>query len=707
MEKAPKKLHIFLVYPALAVLTFVAFEQVRLCGSTATGGGQFAANNPYVQAGFTSESVVWAFTNTMIANWMPLTWLSVMLDSQIFGAGNATFHLMNLFYHVLNVLLLFMVLGKMTGTLWRSAFVAAVFALHPLRVESVAWVAERKDVLSGFFWMLTMLAYVRYAQRPSIRRYLLVALALCLGLLAKPMLVTLPFVLLLMDYWPLGRLQLGRQDAGQRLLYAESAGLNCKKTPPRRLIVEKIPLFILVVASCIVTVIVQQIEGAVASLDHLSLGVRVNNALVSYISYIGKMIWPTRLAILYPYPLHHLPAWKPVLALVILVSVSAGLFYMARRRNEPAPLLVGWFWYLGTLVPVIGLVQVGKQSMADRYTYLPSIGIVIMVAWGAARFFNGSGRRNTAFAISAGLLLIGLTLCTRAQVRHWKNNLTLFGHAAQVTENNYIMHYYYGDALFKDGRLDEAAFHFQKSLQINPRYKEPYNGLSKLFLEQGKIDQAIAVCLTRLRIGKPEAVVYYRLGQAYYRKGAYGPAVQSFKECLRLEPYSVTTHESLARVVMRLNDPNAAISHLTEAIQLNSNIALTHFNLALALKSKGRTEEAITHFREALRIRPNWGKPLNSLAWLLATHGDPNPGDPQEALGLARRACELTAYKDPGSLDTLAAAYAATGRFDDAVATAEKAVHIMASGPDKERTDKARNRLRLYRQQQACLEPDD
>jgi hypothetical protein len=307
MEKAPKKLHIFLIYLALAVLTFIAFEQVRLCGSTATGGGQFAANNPYVQAGFTRESIVWAFTNIMIANWMPLTWLSVMLDSQIFGPSNATFHLMNLFYHVLNVLLLFMVLRKMTGTLWRSVFVAAVFALHPLRVESVAWVAERKDVLSGLFWILTMAAYVRYAQRPGIRRYLLVFLFLCLGLLAKPMLVTLPCVLLLMDYWPLGRLQWGRKDAGQKLPYSESAGLTCTITSPARLIAEKIPLFILVTASCIHTVIIQQTEGAVASLDYLSLGVRANNALVSYVSYIGKTIWPTRLATFYPHPGPNLP----------------------------------------------------------------------------------------------------------------------------------------------------------------------------------------------------------------------------------------------------------------------------------------------------------------------------------------------------------------------------------------------------------------
>jgi tetratricopeptide (TPR) repeat protein len=361
---------------------------------------------------------------------------------------------------------------------------------------------------------------------------------------------------------------------------------------------------------------------------------------------------------------------------------------------------VGWLWYIGTLVPVIGLVQVGKQSMADRYTYLPSIGILIMVAWGAARLFNGWRRRNMVFAISTGLLLIALTLCTRAQVRLWKNNLALFGHTIEVTENNYFIHHAYGDALLKEGRLDEATFHFQESMRIRPRYKEPYNGLANSFYKQGRFDEAIAIYTKRLRIGKPEAVIYFRLGMAYYRKGAYGPAVQSFKECLRLDPDSVSTHKNLAKVVMRLNDPDAAISHLTEAIRLNPNIASTHFNLARALKSKGRTEEAITHFRETLHIRPNWEKPMNSLAWIFATHSESNLRDPQEALSLALQACELADYQDPGLVDTLAAAYAAAGRFDDAIATAEKAVQLTASGDNKQRHEAIKKRLQLYKTHQ-------
>ncbi len=705
MEQTPKKLHILLIYLALALFTFIAFEQVRLCEFTFTDDIAFAAENPNVQAGLTRKSIAWAFTTTTTANWMPLTWLSVMLDSQIFGHSSATFHLMNLLYHVLNVLLLFMVLSKMTGTLWRSAFVAALFALHPLRVESVAWVAERKDVLSGLFWMLTMLAYIRYAQRPGIRRYLLVALALSLGLLAKPMLVTLPCVLLLLDYWPLGRLQWGRQNAANELQHSEPVGLACKKTSPGRLIAEKIPLFMLTVTSCITTVIAQQAEGAVRTMDRYTLSVRINNALVSYISYIGKMIWPTRLAHLYLHPGRNLPTWKPVIALVILISVSVVVIYMARRRHDLAPLLVGWLWYLGTLVPVIGLVQVGSQGMADRYTYLPSIGILIMVAWGAARLSNRWRRRNMVFAISTGLLLIGLILCTRTQVRHWKNSLTLFGHDVQATPNNHISHYHYGSALFQEGRLDEAAFHYQTALRINPRYMKPYIRLANSFYKQGRFDETISVCKKRLRIGKPAAVIYFRLGMAYYSKGDKGRAIQSFKESLRLKPDSVPAHENLAKVLVRTGNPDVVITHLTEAIQLNPNIAPTHHGLALALRSKGRTEEAITHFREALRIKPGWEKPMNSLAWILATHSDPKFRNPQEALSLAIRICELANYEDPRFLDTLAAAYAAAGRFSDAVATAEKAIQIIASGDKKQRLQKIQNRLDLYRQQKPYRQP--
>jgi tetratricopeptide (TPR) repeat protein len=705
MEHTSKKLHILLICLALVLVTLVAFEQVRLCEFTFTDDVKFAAANPHVQAGLTRKSVAYAFTTTTTANWMPLTWLSVMLDSQVFGPSSTTFHLMNLFYHLLTVLLLFMVLNRMTGALWRSAFVAAAFAVHPLRVESVAWIAERKDVLSGVFWMLTMLAYIRYAQRPNVRRYLPVALALTLGLMAKPMLVTLPCILLLLDYWPLGRLRWDRQNAGQELPDSESAGLTCKKTSLGRLIAEKLPLFILVVASCIITFIAQQAEGAVKSLDRVPLGVRLNNALVSYIAYIGKMIWPTRLAVLYPHPGHNLPAWKTIIALLMLISVSAGLIYMARRRHDMAPLVVGWLWYIGTLVPVIGLVQVGAQSMADRYTYLPSIGILIMVAWGPAKLAEKLKYKNIILGLSSASLLVTLTLCTRMQVEHWKNSSALFRHTLEVTSNNYSVHYSYAVVMFSDGYLDEAALHFQKSLRINPGFKKSYDGLSKLLYKQRKFDETIALCKKRLRIGKPDPAIYHRLGMTYLRKGEYPSAIKALKQAVQLKPESAGLHKDLAEAIVKLGNPDVAIKILSEVIELNPNVAPTHNALAQALKSKGRIKKAIFHFGHTVRLQPSSVEALNSAAWIFATHSDPNIADSETAINIAERACELTDYQDPGSLDTLAAAYAAAGRFADAVATAEKALQIIASGDKKERAGEVQSRLELYKQQKPYIQP--
>ncbi|MHC5060243.1 MAG: tetratricopeptide repeat protein [Planctomycetota bacterium] len=705
MEQAHSKKHVLLIYLALALFTIVAFEHVRLCEFTATDDAKFVTTNSHVKAGLTGESLVYAFTATATANWMPLTWLSVMLDAQIFGHSSATFHLMNLFYHVLTVLLLFLVLKKMTGALWRSAFVAAVFAVHPLRVESVAWIAERKDVLSGLFWMLTTIAYVRYAQRPGIKRYLPVLLALFLGLLAKPMLVTLPCVLLLLDCWPLGRLRWGGQNTGQQLQHCESAELIYKKTSPGRLIAEKIPLFILVAASCVVTFIVQRAEGAVKSLDRLPLGIRINNALVSYVSYLGKMIWPTNLAVLYPHPVKSLPMYKAVIALLILVSLSAMIIYAVRRRRDLAPLLVGWLWYLGTMVPVIGLVQVGSQRMADRYTYIPSIGILIMVAWGAAKLSQGWRRRNLMFSVLTGLLLVILTLCTRAQVKHWENSLSLFGHTAKVTRNNAAAHHYYGNSLFKAGRITEAALHLERSLKINPRGSRPYTGLAKVYLKLGKFDEAIALCTKRLRIGEPDASTYNHLAKAYVGKKAYGLAAESLIEALRIKPGLALTHKNLVTVLTRQGNADKAIGYLTEAIRLNPGVAQTHLAMARALKSKGRIEEAVIHFRKTVQLQPKLVEAANSLAWILATHSDPNLRSPAEAVSLALQACEIADYQDPGFVDTLAAAYAAAGRFSDAVVMAEKAVSLIASGDNKQRIQAIRQRMQLYKQQKPYLQP--
>lgn len=391
-----------------------------------------------------------------------MTWLSHMLDCELYGIRPAGHHLTNVFLHIVNTLLLFLILKRMTGTLWQSAFVAALFAVHPLHVESVAWVSERKDVLSTFFWFLTMLAYVRYVQCPGFSRYLLVVLSFALGLMAKPMLVTLPFLLLLMDYWPIGRFQFGRSDDHGSTTPRRSVNAN-RRSQTFRLVWEKAPLLALSAVSSIVTFLVQQSEGALAPIASFPLKVRIANALVSYGAYIGKMVWHGHLAVPYAHP-GMVPVWKFAGAGLLLLSISGLVIRLARQHPY---LATGWLWYLGTLVPVIGLVQVGAQAMADRYTYIPLIGLFIMVGWGVPRLLKRWPYRRIMLLVTAGLLLLTLMVCTRIQVGYWRNSVTLFEHAIRVTADNYLAHVTLGIALYQEGRLDEAVVHFSEALRIN------------------------------------------------------------------------------------------------------------------------------------------------------------------------------------------------------------------------------------------------
>ena len=405
-----------------------------------------------------------------------------MVDYQLFGTEPFWHHLTNLVFHIANTLLLFVILSKMTGSLWSSGFVAAAFALHPLHVESVAWASERKDVLSAFFWMLTMWAYVRYVERTTLVRYVPVLIFFALGLMAKPMLVTLPFVLLLLDYWPLGRIQFKqRRSNGQ--------GLSAI-----RLIMEKVPLFALAIVSSVITFIVQQSMGAVKTMKHFPLSERLPNAIVSYVSYIVKTFYPNRLAVLYPHPTDSLVVWQLIISLITLVFISGAVFYLGRRHRY---FVTGWLWYLGTLVPVIGLIQVGDQSMADRYTYLPLTGLFIIIAWGIAEYVSGWRHRRAVLSVSVSILLIVLLLCTRKQVTYWKNSITLFEHTLEVTEDNYSVHNNYACTLAVMGRYDEAIVHFSKTLRIYPTHSNALENLGRLYHIQGKPKQAIE-CWTRL-----------------------------------------------------------------------------------------------------------------------------------------------------------------------------------------------------------------
>lgn len=592
------KHYVFLIYVVLILAVIIAFEPVRHNDFVDYDDQRYVTENPHVKAGITRESIVWAFTGYHQGGlWHPLAALSNMLDCQLFGLNPFWHHLTSLLFHIANTVLLFWVLKRMTGVVFPSAFVAAVFALHPLSVDSVAWVAERKNVLSGFFWLLTIAAYARYAEHPGIGRYLLVVLVFCLALLSKPMVVTLPFVLLLLDYWPLGRFQWGYQKANKDLPKYKLVKVRYQKSPTLSLVIEKIPLLALSAVLSVITVFVQRHAGAVFPLERLPLDSRIANALVSYVRYIGKMIYPSKLAAFYPHPLDRLPLWQPIVCFVILIVISA-LIIISRKRY----LVVGWLWYLGTLVPVIGLVQVGEQAMANRYTYLPLIGIYIMVAWGAAELVVKWRYRKFGLGLAAGIVFIVLLICTWVQVRHWQNNLTLFGYTVAVTENNYKMHNNYGAALQKEGRLEEAFAQYKESLRIAPQYFRARNNLGAVYLQKGEIKQAIAC------------------------------------------------------------------------------------------------------WNEALRYKSDNVEVINNLAWVRATWGNPEFRNSDEAVRLATRACELTGYAQPDILDTLAAAYAAAGKFPQAIETAKKAFKLAEDAGREDLAKEIQGRLQLYKSNQPYRE---
>ena len=591
-----------LICLTLALLTAAVYWPVRQFQFTNYDDPKYVAENPVVRHGLTLPGLEWAFTTGQASNWHPVTWLSHMLDCQWFGLDPGAHHLVNLLFHLANTVLLFVVLNRMTAAPWRCAFVAALFALHPLHVESVAWVSERKDVLSTFFWILTVWAYVRYAEQPArgsspallatSRRYLLLSLGLyALGLMAKSMLVSLPFVLLLLDYWPLGRTR-----------WAEPAVGNNPKATLDELIWEKLPFLGLAFAASVIAVQTQSQTHALQTLAKLPPSDRVANALVSYARYLGQTFWPRGLAVFYPYE-----NWSPVVVLgtgTILIGITCAVLWRARR--EPC-LVVGWLWFLGMLVPVIGLVQVGVQSMADRYTYLSTVGLFIMVAWGVPSRWSSIFVKRSIAVLAVAVVGICAALCA-VQVRYWQNTETLFGHAIEVTKNNWLAHYNLGLDLAKAGKLPEAVEHFEQSVRIKPAY----------------IDAQFNLGLAMLLLGRTQ--------------DAIGP----FEQVTRLNPHDADAHD----------------------------------NLGLALARLGKAQDAVAQFELALWNRPDYPDAQNGLAWLLATLAPGQGGDADRAVTLSQRACQRTGYRAVAYLRTLAVAYAATGRFTEAVATAQKAIEL-------------------------------
>jgi Flp pilus assembly protein TadD len=590
-----------IVYLLLIFATLVVFHRLPTHDFINLDDNLLVYENPHVLAGLSKQGTIWAFTEYHAEYWHPVTWLSHMLDCQLFGLRPGLHHLTSLLFHLANCVLLLLILRKMTGALWRSAFVAALFAIHPLHVESVAWVAERKDVLSAFFWFLTIWAYARYAEQPGLRRYLLVLLFFGLGLMAKPMVVTLPFVLLLLDYWPLGRLQL--------LNVRTVSDRDIPKASLFRLVLEKIPLFVLTAVTIVATVVVQDKVGALRSLETFPLQTRIANALVSYTSYMAKMIWPHKLAVYYPYP-ETIPVWQVAGSGLLLLGLSVMVIKAAKNRPY---LAVGWLWYLGTLVPVIGLVQVGSQAMADRYTYLSFVGLFIMIAWGVASILAGWRHGRTVFAIASAILLLGCVVGTWRQVGHWQNSITLFQHTVRVTSDNHFAHNNLGVALARSGRQAEATYHYSQALRIKPDRAEVHNNLGNALAAQGNIDGAMSHYYQSLAIDSKNARAYNNLGNLLANQGKTEEAINHYYEALRLEPDYVGAHYNLGTALAEQGKTEQAINHLTEALRLMPYWAGAHNNLGVLLERRGRLDEAIRHYYEALRLDPDYAKARTNL----------------------------------------------------------------------------------------------
>ena len=584
----------------LVVATLAVYWQIQDHEFLYFDDNQYVTDNLNVKTGFTRESIVWAFTTSHAANWHPVTWLSHILDYQLYGLHPKGHLLTNLLIHIANALLLFTVLLRMTGALWQSGFVAALFALHPFNVESVAWAAERKNVLSTLFWLLTTWAYIRYTEKPTVKKYGWVALFLALGLMSKPMLVTLPFVLLLLDYWPLKRWKADDQVG------ASPPRQSQNQTSLSFLILEKVPLLALAVGSSITTFIVQRAGGAVQSADVFPLQERVINAFVSYLSYLQKTVWPSGLSVFYAHPGNALPVWKGLVSAALLVVFTAWVIRVARRLPY---LAVGWFWYLGTLIPVIGIVQVGTQAMADRYAYVPLIGIFIIAAWGLPDFLATWNQREKTPVLFAGLLA-PLMVVTWMQVNHWKNGITLFQHTISVTHDKYRefarAHNNLGIALKKKGRLIEAITQYKTAIKVNPDFSKPYNNLGNISMITKNFDEAIRYYKESIRISPDYANAYSNLGTVLLQKGEKEEAVVYLRDAIRINPDLNQARTNLGTILSQIGEKEEAIVHLREAVKINPDLALGHFSLGNVLFQTGETEEAITHYREAVRIKPDY-----------------------------------------------------------------------------------------------------
>lgn len=577
----------------LGVAAVLVYWPATQCGFVNFDDDLYVTANAHVQGGLTLENIKWAFLNPVASNWHPLTMLSHVLDFQWFGLTPGEPHVVNVLLHALDTVLVFVLFRQMTGALWRSAFVAALFAVHPLHVESVAWISERKDVLSCFFGLLSLIFYVRAARSHSSRdRKLGLALAfifLTLGMMCKGMLVTWPCVMLLLDYWPLGRVMPGQWKS---------------------LLIEKIPFLALTVAMCVITLVVQRHAGAAATSEQLPFTLRSENALISYGRYLGMFFWPTNLAVFYPLPASWAMSW--VLGVVVLLAVISW-FVFVQRKSRPF-LLVGWLWFLGTLIPVIGLVQVGDQALADRYMYLPSLGLFVIVVWGAYEFTRGWREQGTVLPITGATVLIICISLTEQQLAYWQNSETLFRHALAVTTGNYIADNNLAAVLEDRGDYDEAITRLQEAIKLKPYDVPAIYNLGNAFYATRQFDPAISEYQDALHYDPGYSGARLNLGNAYLGENQPAAALAQYQEVIRLDPGNFLAHNNLAETLARQGQNDAAITEYQQAIRFNPDYAEAYNNLGYLLQTIGRVNEAITQYQQALRVRPDYDLARNNLA---------------------------------------------------------------------------------------------
>jgi tetratricopeptide (TPR) repeat protein len=733
----------------LVAMVLAVFGQTVTYGFVNFDDDLYVYKNPLVSQGLSLAGTGWAFTQVECHFWHPLTMLSLMLDDTLYGLNAGGYHLTNLLLHAASAVVLFLALRRVTGAHWRSAFVAAVFAVHPLHVESVAWVAERKDVLSGLFFMLTLWAYAHYVREPrSWGRYLAVVGLFALGLMAKPVLVTLPFVLLLLDYWPLGRFKPG-PDGGAAGIFPAA----------RRLVVEKIPLFVLAAGAGVATVFA---EGTtVVPLGQVSFLARVGNALISYVTYVGQFFFPTGLTVFYPYADDLLAPWKAGAALALLAGISAAAYVLRLRHGY---FWVGWCWYAGMLVPMIGLVQVGAFRHADRFTYLPLIGLGIAVTWGVAEWSAGWPKRRLILGSLMIVALASLTVGAERQVSYWKDSETLWRHTLAVNADNAIAEYSLGIALANAGATDEAMRHWETALTINPRYFDAENSLASVLLESGAVDEALVhvrralavdphsleaednLAYALLQKGQPDAAAallrqvlsidpdraephnhlgdvllgqgefaqaqaqfqaalalqpdfaeaHFNLGRVLWEKGQAAPAQAQFEETLKLKPNDAEAHDYLGNALLQAGRTEAAAVQFQKAVELQPDDADAQNLLGATLLQTGQTAEAIRHWQTAVQLQPDNVQTLNNLAWVLATGPQAALRNGGQSVTLAQHANELTGRANPSILRTLAAAYAEAGNFPAAVQAAQTAAQLAAAQNNTDLAKALLSQSKLY-----------